>query len=120
MMTEAVGMPAAMVDGMAAQPFWAALEQIGHTVAYDGRIMDDTMRGNADALDVFSTVSVPTLVMSGGGSPAWLTAAAEQLASRLPTSTMELLPGQTHQVDPAVLATATSAHFTPLLTDATR
>ncbi|WP_200182756.1 alpha/beta fold hydrolase [Tomitella biformata] len=116
MMTEAVGLPAEMVAGMVDQPFWAMFEQIGHTVAYDGRIMDDTMRGRPDSLDVFAGVHTPTLVMSGGDSPAWLSIAAEQLAQRLSAGTLTVLPGQTHQVDSAALGAAVGQYFQSLVT----
>lgn len=114
LMTDAVGVPPEMVAGMSEQPFWPAFEQIGHTVAYDGRIMGETMRGRPDTLDVFARIDVPVLVMSGGASDAWITTAAEQLAARLPQSTLQVLPGQTHQVEPAALADAVAPYVAAL------
>jgi pimeloyl-ACP methyl ester carboxylesterase len=115
-MTEAVGMPAAMVDGMAGQPFWPALEQIAHTLVYDARIMGETMHGQPEALRAFADVSVPTLVMNGQASEPWLRAAAKQLTELLPSGTAAELPGQTHDVDPALLADAIGSYFSSLLT----
>ncbi|WP_016698172.1 alpha/beta fold hydrolase [Actinoalloteichus spitiensis] len=114
LMTEAALTPAPVVDSMVEQPFWPALEGVGHTVAYDGRIMGDTMLGRPEALDVFHDVGTPTLVLSGGASDAWMTTAAEELAKRLPNATVEVLPDQTHQVDPAVLAAALFRYFTSI------
>ncbi|WP_422647153.1 alpha/beta fold hydrolase [Actinoalloteichus caeruleus] len=119
LMTEAALTPASVVDSMVEQPFWPALEGIGHTVAYDGRIMGDTMRGRPEALDVFRDVETPTLVLRGGASDTWMAKAMEELAERLPNATVELLPGQTHQVDPSELAAALLRYLSSALTDPT-
>lgn len=113
-MTEAVGMPSAAVQSMTELPFWPALAQIGHTIAYDGHIMGGTMSGNPNELDAFTNVEVPALVMCGAASEEWLHEAAIQLVQRLPSGTIQVLPGQTHQVDPAVLAQAVGSYFTSL------
>lgn len=110
-MTEAVGMPAAMVDGMANQPFWPVLEQLAPTLVYDAQIMGETMQGRSEALDVFSDVSVPTLVMNGAASEPWLRKAAALLAGLLPNATATELTEQTHDVDPAVLADTIGVYF---------
>ncbi len=47
---------------------------------------------------------MPTLVMSGGASPAWFGTAADQLAQILRDARRMILPGQNHGVDPSVLA----------------
>lgn len=113
-MTEAVGMPAAMVDGMADQPFWPALEQVAPTLVYDAHVMGETMQGRPEALDVFSDVSVPTLVMNGSASEPWLRKAAALLTGLLPNATATELAEQTHDVDPAALADTIGVYFSSL------
>lgn len=115
-MTEAVGMPAAMVDGMAGQPFWPVLEQIAHTLVYDAHVMGDTMQGRSQAIDVFADVGIPTLVMNGAASEPWLRTAAAKLAEVLPNGTVAELSGQTHDVDAALLADTIGDYFSSLPT----
>lgn len=113
-MTEAVGMPAGMVDGMAGQPFWPVLEQIAHTLVYDAHVMDDTMQGRAEAISVFADVTVPTLVMYGAASEPWQHTAATTLAEVLPGGTVAELAGQTHDVDAVMLADTIGDYFSSL------
>lgn len=113
-MTEAVGMPAAMVEPMAGLPFWPALEQLAHTLVYDAHVMGDTMRGRPEALDAFASAAVPTLVATGAASEPWLHEAARRLTDRLPNATASTLPGQAHDVDPVALADVVGSYFAPL------
>lgn len=117
-MTEAVGMPAMMVEGMAGQPFWPAIEQIAHTLVYDAHIMGETMQGRPETLDPFSDVISPVLVMYGAASEPWLRTAAARLTEILPHGTAAELPEQTHDVDPGVLADTVGAYFSSLLATA--
>jgi len=50
--------------------------------------------------------------MDGGGSPAWMHNAAQAAADILPNARRLTLEGQTHAVDPDVLAPALQAFFT--------
>lgn len=115
-LTEAVGMPFTAVTAMAEQPFWPALAAIGHTMVYDGHIMGDTMHGKAETLEVFTKVEIPALVMNGEASEVWLHKAATTLAEQLPDATLQVLPGQTHQVAAAVLAQSVGSYFSALHT----
>lgn len=115
-MTEAVGMPAAVVDAMSEQPFWPVLEALGHTLVCDALIMGDTMRGNPAAINTFTTIEAPTMVLAGEKSEPWLRQSAQHLAARLPRGTSALLQDQTHDVDPAALADAVGAYFTSVHT----
>jgi hypothetical protein len=44
-MTAAIGMPAEMVGGMRESPMWAGMEDVAHTISYDGRFMEGLMSG---------------------------------------------------------------------------
>jgi pimeloyl-ACP methyl ester carboxylesterase len=108
-MTAAVGVPAEMVAGMRSMPMWPGLEAVAHTVRYDARFMFEHMRGNPASLRRWADVRVPTLVLAGGASPAWLHEAATALVDVLPDATADTLPGQAHDVDVEVLAPAVAA-----------
>jgi pimeloyl-ACP methyl ester carboxylesterase len=110
-LVEAVGVPGPAVAQMKQSPMWADLESVAHTLPYDGMIMGDTMFGGPAALERWSTMSVPTLVMDGGDSPAWARNACRSLAGVLPRCEYRTLPGQTHAAAPEVLAPALEEFF---------
>jgi pimeloyl-ACP methyl ester carboxylesterase len=102
-MTAAIGMPAEMVAPMHEAPTWKSMEDIAHTIAYDGRIMGDHIWG-APLPREWSSITVPTLVMDGGASPAWQRNAVGALAAVLPNAQRRTLDDQTHAAAPEVLA----------------
>jgi pimeloyl-ACP methyl ester carboxylesterase len=108
--TAAVGMPAEVVDQMRAMPFWPAMEAVAHTIAYDGRIVGESMRGDPDSPKRYAGVTTPTLVLVGGTTP-WLDAGGQALAEALPNGELRTLAGQTHDVAPDVLAPALIEFF---------
>ncbi|WP_432836823.1 alpha/beta fold hydrolase [Dactylosporangium sp. CA-092794] len=95
-----VGMPAEAIAGFRASPGFATLEAIAPTLAYDDAVLDP---GKVRP-EVAAAVRVPTVVIAGGASPAMLRDAARETAAALPSATLEVLDGQTHDVDPAALA----------------
>ena len=103
-MTAAVGMPAEYVAPMRNEPFWPASESVAHTIAYDGRIMGDTMSGKPLAPEPWSSITVSTLVMTGGISPEQMHNAGRALVDLLPNGELRTLPGQDHGPAPEVLA----------------
>lgn len=111
MMVRAVGMPAEMVAAMRSDPMWPGLEAVAHTLAYDGTIMGDTMRGNPAPLKRWTSVTTPTLVMDGGESPAFMHNGAQALVDVLPNAQRQTLAGQTHGAAPEVLAPVLEEFF---------
>jgi pimeloyl-ACP methyl ester carboxylesterase len=101
-LTELVQVPPPAVAHMRKAPFWSGLEALAHTLSYDVAI---TARA-ARYLELARSVTVPTLVLEGGASPAWMREALGTLASTLPAGHHRVLEGQTHDVDTAVLASA--------------
>jgi hypothetical protein len=77
---------------------WPGMEEVAHTLAYDGRIVD----GFRLRTDELGSVSAPALVMAGGQAP-WMRSGAEALARALPNGTFRLLDGQGHDVAPDVI-----------------
>ncbi len=103
-MTEAVGVPADAVSPMRGAPFWPGLETVAHTLLYDDAIMGDFMSGTPLPAARWARVTIPTLVIDGGDSPAWARNAVQEIVDVLPQAERRTLDGQTHQVDPEVLA----------------
>ncbi|HKG94493.1 MAG TPA: alpha/beta hydrolase, partial [Gemmatimonadaceae bacterium] len=64
-MTRVVGMPALLTLPMRLMPMWSKLEAVAHTLAYDAAVMGDYSLPTERA----ASVTVPTLVIAGAGSP---------------------------------------------------
>jgi pimeloyl-ACP methyl ester carboxylesterase len=94
------GAPAEAVAGMRQTPIWPLFESVAPTLAYDDAIMGDgsVPRGR------LASLTVPTLVMDGGASPAFMQDAAQAAAHALPNARHRTLEGQTHDVAPEALA----------------
>jgi hypothetical protein len=69
------------------------------------------MRGNPLPLKRWASVTVPTLVMDGGESPAWQRTAVQALVDVLPRAQRRSLEGQTHGVAPDALAPVLEEFF---------
>lgn len=95
-MADAVLVPAEIVDQMRSSPMWPRLEAVAHTIPYDGAIMGDTMSGNPATLKKWASVTVPTLVMVGGASPAFFHHGAQTLVDILPNAKSRILAAQDH------------------------
>jgi pimeloyl-ACP methyl ester carboxylesterase len=108
LMTKAIGIPAEYLEPMKADPSWAGMEAVAHTISYDGRIIGTTMSGKPLPAE-WGKISAPTLVISGGNGEEFIRRSARELADLLPNGEHTVLVGQGHDVDPAALA--------PLLAD---
>jgi pimeloyl-ACP methyl ester carboxylesterase len=94
------GAPAEAVAGMRQTPIWPLFESVAPTLAYDNIIMGD----GSVPIERLASLTVPTLVMDGGASPAFMHNAAQAVAHALPNAKLRTLEGQTHDVAPKVLA----------------
>jgi pimeloyl-ACP methyl ester carboxylesterase len=103
-MTAAAMMPPEAIPGMKQSPYWAPVEEIAHTIAYDGRIMGTTMSGNPLPEDRWADVKVPVLVLYGDKTWPALSAGAQAVAAHLPTATLRAIPGENHGTEAATLA----------------
>jgi pimeloyl-ACP methyl ester carboxylesterase len=103
-MTEVVGTPAEAIVQMRKAPTWPTMEALAHTLAYDGAVLGDTMAGKPLPAQRWAFATMPTLVMDGGASPAWIRHSAQSLADVLPNAQHRTLEGQTHAVAPDVIA----------------
>jgi pimeloyl-ACP methyl ester carboxylesterase len=99
-MAKVVGLPPEFVAGAREAPWWAQQEAIAHTLAYDASVMGDYTIPEEKA----KSVSVPTVIITGGASYPFMHETADALARLIPNARHEVLPGQEHNVDPAALA----------------
>jgi len=112
MFMKLVGVPAFAIALMRFLPPWKKLTGIAHTLPYDMRIVSEHQWGKPLSRQRWSRAAMPTIVMDGGKSPAWMRNAARELASVLPNARYETLPGQTHMVKAPVLAPVLLNFFT--------
>ncbi|SRR5258708_16310228 len=101
------GAPAEAIAGMRQTPVWSLFESVAPTLAYDNAIMGD---GSVPA-ERLASITVPTLVIDGGASPAFMQNAAQVAAHALPNAQRRTLEGQTHDVAPEVLAPVLEKFF---------
>jgi pimeloyl-ACP methyl ester carboxylesterase len=103
--------PAATDQAPNQPPPWAEMEKVAHTLAYDGRVMGDTMSGNPLPTYRWTSATSPTLVITGGNSEAFFHNGARALVGGLPDAKHRILDGQDHNVDSAVLAPVLDEFF---------
>jgi len=97
-----IGTPAEQLDGMRRAPFWPVMESIAPTLAYDhAAILGEPW---SVPVAVAADVSVPALVMSGDAGLPFMPETARVLSQAIPQGQLRILEGQTHAVDPAVIA----------------
>jgi len=101
-LTRVVQVPPPAIAGMQHSPMWSGLEALAHTLAYDMRITS-----NAPAIvDRASGLAAPVCIWNGTASPPWMHDGARVLANAVAHGETRTLAGQTHDVDPKVLAPA--------------
>lgn len=110
-MTSAVQDSADFVEQMKNAPVWPMFESVAHTLAYDGRIVEDVTRGTPLPRYRWAEVTVPVLVLNGSASYPFMAGAADALAAVLPSAERLTLDGQTHGADPAVVAPVLEEFF---------
>jgi pimeloyl-ACP methyl ester carboxylesterase len=105
-----IGTPAEQIDGMRRAPFWPGMEAVAPTLVYDhAAIMGEQL---LVPTKLAARVSVPALVMAGDASLPFMPDAARLLSQAIPQGQLRMLTGQTHQVNPGVLAPVLAEFFT--------
>ena len=104
MFMKGVGVPAIGIFFMRVMPVWKKLAAIGHTLPYDLGMTTPYQQGKPLPAGRWSDASMPTLVMDGGKSPAWMRNAQAAIARLLPHATARTLPGQNHMVGADAIA----------------
>jgi pimeloyl-ACP methyl ester carboxylesterase len=106
-MREVAGLPPETVEYMRSQPVWQARVDAAHTIPRELR----AVRAYRFDPERFRDLGVPTLMLSGGDSPAALRKAAEAVEQTLPDSRIVVMPGHGH----AAMDTATDLFTTEVL-----
>jgi pimeloyl-ACP methyl ester carboxylesterase len=99
-----VGAPSPMVALMRLTPVWRKLTAVAHTLPYDLSIVVPFEQGEPLPDGYYDAVAVPTLVLVGGRSPAYMRSSQAAIADALTGGRLDVLPRQTHMVKAAVLA----------------
>jgi pimeloyl-ACP methyl ester carboxylesterase len=107
-LTEAVGMPPAVVAQMESSPAWPAMEAMAHTIPYEFELVGN---GNGMPTGRLATIRVPTLAVDGGSSPDWARHSVREVAAVIPGARRITLEGQTHGADVRVLAPVLEEFF---------
>lgn len=98
--TKMVRIPEQVVAQLRNAPFRPALEAIAHTLVYDASIVGQQELPMAQ----LPSIKMPTLVVYGGESPAFMGNSAKALAKALPHGQVRALDGQSHDIVPSALA----------------
>lgn len=102
-----VGQPAEIIESMRQSPEWPIMEALAPTLEYDNAIMGD----GSLPVDAAKAATMPTLILDGGASPAFMHEAADALADAMQHAERKTLEGQTHEVSPEALAPVLVAFF---------
>ncbi|HUC26387.1 MAG TPA: alpha/beta hydrolase [Streptosporangiaceae bacterium] len=93
--TEAVGLPAEMVEGMRHSDMWGYLTSLAHSLPYDYALLEPGCQLPSARL---AKIAVPTLAIAGSNTFPWLAAATEQVSEAVPGARFLSLEGQDHGV----------------------
>ena len=104
-----VGTPSDQVEAMRSAPFWAGLEALAPTLAYD----HTAILGAEAAVPAAraARVTCPALVMHGGASHPFMAVTARTLSLAMPHAELQAVEGQDHNVGPAALAPVLTEFF---------
>jgi pimeloyl-ACP methyl ester carboxylesterase len=91
--TEAVGIPAPLVEGLRRTEMWPGLVRLAHTLPYDVEI---TGPGNRLRLDHLAQVAVPALVIAGNAGFPWMMSGTRAAAAAIPGGRHLTLEGGDH------------------------
>ncbi|WP_054955723.1 alpha/beta fold hydrolase [Paenibacillus dakarensis] len=113
-MTKGMGAPSFIITMMRMMPgVWAKLTGVAHTLPYDAALMDGYMGGKPLPARLFNSVMVPTAVLEGTESPAWLRSGAQSVAAALPDAKLISKKGLGHtkQLNATIIATELKDFF---------
>jgi pimeloyl-ACP methyl ester carboxylesterase len=94
------GLGEEMIQGARQSPMWAGMESVAPSLAYDDAVLGDSRVPTS----VVASIPAPLLVLAGGASDAWWHETARAIAQAAPEGRYGTVAGQTHRVEPGVLA----------------
>jgi hypothetical protein len=95
------GSPDESIAAARRAPVWAHLEALAPTLAYDAACLGDGLPP-----PWLAAIAQPVLVLTGADEAGFFGPAADAIVATIPTARREVLAGEGHVADPAVLATA--------------
>jgi pimeloyl-ACP methyl ester carboxylesterase len=110
------GMPAEAVDAISTDPRMRALAS---TMPHDFAVMGDDTRGGTIPEDMIATITVPTLVLSGGASDGFFRDTAARLAGILQDGAQMVLEGADHAAPADAVAPVVANFVTATAADET-
>ncbi|MFG6298079.1 MULTISPECIES: alpha/beta fold hydrolase [Streptomyces] len=102
------GLGEEMIQGARRSPMWAGMESVAPSLAYDDAVMGDNRVPRSE----IASIACPLLALAGGASDGWWHEAARAIADAAPDGSYRILEGQTHMVEPGVLAPVLTEFFT--------
>lgn len=106
-----VGAPAPMVALMPLFPVWKKLTAVAHTLPYDFALVGRYQQGEPLPEGHYAGVGIPSVVIAGGKSPAYLKNAQAAVAAQIPDAELVTLAGETHMVRAKATTPVLRAHF---------
>ncbi|MGA0567238.1 alpha/beta fold hydrolase [Rathayibacter sp. KR2-224] len=94
-----VGMPQEALAGIRQSPAWPGMTALAPTLAYDDAVMGDSRI----PVDLVASIAAPVLALAGGASPDMMRFGAREVAECARGGEFDVLEGQGHDADPAVL-----------------
>jgi pimeloyl-ACP methyl ester carboxylesterase len=104
-----VGTPAAQIEAMRQAPFWAGMEAIAPTLAYDHTGI--VGKHGSIPTERAALIKVPTLVMSGNRGLPFMLETARTLSRTIPGAELRTFEGQAHDVQAEILAPVLAEFF---------
>jgi pimeloyl-ACP methyl ester carboxylesterase len=106
-----VGVPEEYIEPMRQDPSWAGMENVAHTLPYDGVILRGISYGTPLQPNRWASAAMPVVVIAGGESEPFFHDGAKTLVEQLPNAQYRTLEGQSHGVESPALAPVLDAFF---------
>lgn len=97
------GMPEEALQGFKHSPAWAQFVAVALTLEHDYRVLADARETDAPP-QRWGQIAVPVMVAHGDASFPFMEAGAKWVAAGVPGAQRQVIAGQSHEFDPAVLA----------------
>ena len=95
----AIGTPPHVLEDMKRSPDWQGMSRMDFTLTYDYAVL-----GDGAVPESIAHITVPTLVMVGERSMAFMHPAADRVAQLVPNAERKTIQGQAHQAAPNAMA----------------
>ncbi|MEV7793610.1 alpha/beta hydrolase [Streptomyces sp. NPDC087512] len=101
------GLGEEVIRGARQSPMWAGMESVAPSLAHDDAVMGDGRLPRSR----LAGITAPVLSLAGDAGDAWMREAARAVADAVPEGAYRTLTGQSHMVEPGVLAPVLTEFF---------